>query len=1329
MAAPATTAPAKTKSVTPTVTKDQAARQPAAESADGKRMFKRQNGEMIELPPDMTIFEAIKIEMEALAAEKKLGKGPPPKPVPVIKKEKKEPEKKKPKADQKKKGPAEKGKGKGGAAGKAALLAVGKSLVSKYLVGKASPVLLAGMAKLAKLKMNEQTHEDAAQKLGNTTKAVVHPPAEGQAKSNTGQVGDVDAKPAPKPDPQKAKDKLKQSLEENIPASIEDVDNFKKNKKGQHISADVMGVVNTDKNAVTGTFNEVTATPAPAPPEQIPEALPPEEIQPATPAMNLGAGAIAPLQKEHTDVSNFNKEADAKLQEEGVSQEQLDMVDSGDLAEANKEKKDMKKKSVTEPAQITQFAKTETQKIDTDLKKEETKEKDNLKKQRKGALGATAGKQKATKTALEKKREEVAAKINLIYTTAQTSVKKKLDNLETAAMKKFDDGNAAASKEFEDNVKREIDAFKDRRYSGFWGWAKKAKDWLLGMDDLPEVKAIFDNNRAAFVSKIDKLVADIGEENKRVVQECKDELANAKKQIKEYVDKLGPDLKDAGKKAQDEMNEKLEELDKFVAKKEEELQNKLKDKQQAAIKAIDEKIEKMKEAMSGALSKLGKLLLLAAKKFFTWALEKFGFSLADIEGIINKGAAVLKAIFTQPIKFVKNLMNAALTGFKNFGKNFLKHLQDALFEWLTGSLEGLVLPKTWNVQGILGLLLQMIGISYQNIRKHMVTVMGEPVVAGLEKSFTLVKTLITEGPMAAWEQLKEMAGEMKEAFIEAVKDFIKMKIVEQAIQWLVSLFVPGAGIIKAIVGIYDTVMFFIQKAKTIMQMVGNFLSSISDIAAGNIGAAADAMENGLARGLSLVINFLAALLRLNGITAKIKAALEKIRAKVDGVMHKVAVWIKDKAGKLIAPITQKVDQAKEWGQKKVQGIKDSITNWWGKKKSFKSSDRHSHSIYYRGSGKAAKLVVASDETALEVLVRKIEDGLNKPENAAHKGQQSGNLSKLKTVTASIKPIEKRLADNTSPNPQQDNDLLSLYVMGDDNNESLSKILEPLMPFAEMTDIPDAILPPFTNGVKANSYEAQFISKKTPHGEEAGAHSGIMLGWKELSNFVDPDAKKSIRERDNFVKMHLFHARWGKATDSNLTPAKSGYNTAFWNQVETFAVDDIDKHDKVLWYKVTIRYHGKSGPVNTIDYSRYPSYFQGQYGHMEQKGATWSKGPVLKSYQDDIIQPQFGRSTSKVFNLNTDGPDMLAAIDIGREETHKFGKLPYLFTQRVYNLRNSFKVIEGKNQRVSTPYADYADFVSRMNASAKNAKYGPISDFSEWMNYIDIAYNNGRIIPK
>src|SRR5678815_4383741 len=150
---------------------------------------------------------------------------------------------------------------------------------------------------------------------------------------------------------------------------------------------------------------------------------------------------------------------------------------------------------------------------------------------RKAGLTGTSQKQKHAKSRLEKKRDEVAAKINGIYKTAQDKVKKKLADLETQSMKRFDEGNAKATKAFEDNVNREIDDFKDDRYSGVFGWARKAKDWLLGMDDLPGVKAIFDRNREKFVATINKLVEDITADNKKVIQECKDDLQKARTDI------------------------------------------------------------------------------------------------------------------------------------------------------------------------------------------------------------------------------------------------------------------------------------------------------------------------------------------------------------------------------------------------------------------------------------------------------------------------------------------------------------------------------------------------------------------------------------------------------------------------------------------------------------------------------------------------------------------------------------------------------------------------------------------------------------------------------
>ncbi|MFN8715008.1 MAG: hypothetical protein ACK5Z2_19320 [Bacteroidota bacterium] len=606
-------------------------------------------------------------------------------------------------------------------------------------------------------------------------------------------------------------------------------------------------------------------------------------------------------------MSKFSKDSDDLLKKEEISQEQLDMVDSGDLAEANKDKKKLKKDVQEQPAQVRAAAEGERKQVDQSLQQEEQKGKADLKNKRKEKLAATRGKQTGTKSLMEQKREKVATDIKNIYEKAKNKVNTRLAELETQSMKRFDDGNAAASKKFEDDVNKDLAAFKSKRYSGFWGWAKKAKDWLLGMDELPEVNEIFQRNKGIFVDTVNQLVADIGADNQKVIKECKAEIDGAKTEIAKYVKNLDPELKSEGDKAMKEMTEKLNMLDNEVAEKEKELANKLKDKQANAIKAIDQKIEKMKESMSGALSKLGKLLLEAAKKFFTWALQKFGYSLGEIEGIINKGAAVLKAIFTKPLKFVKNLFNAADQGFSNFGKNFLNHLKNAVFSWLTGSLTEVKLPDTWDLKGIASVALQMVGISYQNIRKHLVKIIPEPVVEGMEKGFEIVKALITEGPMAAWEQLQEMAGEMKEAFVDAVKNWIKETIIVKAIEFVASLIIPGAGIIKAIIGIYDTVVFFIQKAKDIAQMVGNFLGSIGEIAMGNIGAAANALENGLATALTLVISFLAKLIHLDGVTAKIRAALNKIRGKVENMMAKVAKWIAEKAKKLWGGVTGKKD--------------------------------------------------------------------------------------------------------------------------------------------------------------------------------------------------------------------------------------------------------------------------------------------------------------------------------------------------------------------------------------------------------------------------------------
>ena len=423
----------------------------------------------------------------------------------------------------------------------------------------------------------------------------------------------------------------------------------------------------------------------------------------------------------------------------------------------------------------------------------------------------------------------------------------------------------------------------------------------------------------------------------------------------------------------------------------------------------------------------------------------------------------------------------------------------------------------------------MIGISYDNLRKHMVTVMTEPVVKGMENGFKLVQTLVNDGPMAAWEQLKEMAGEMQDAFIDAVKDFIKQKIIEQAIQWLVSLFIPGAGLIKAAIGIYDTIVFFIQKAKQIIEMVSNFLGSIAEIAAGNIGAAADAMEKGLARGLSLVISFLAQLLHLSGITNKIKEAIQKIRNKVDAVLLKVVKWIATQAKKL-------------WGKIKTTAAK--VVAWWKFKKSFPGADGKPHTILADRKDKRPLITVKSDEQTLAEVI--------KTQPQPKRGKLEIKYAEIEKLFGGAEPDEKE---------QQTRHDTVQKVIGE-----IADLLGP----GELR--PTVVTHAQTTGGRALRIIAEPLTPRAGNTKESRSQG---VQYKELLEALVEPRKKGFTM---FSSAHLL-AHWlhGPAEDWNLANTGKSLNSKM-KTPEGIAKEKKDKGGE-LKYVTTVEYYDAFPPTD------------------------------------------------------------------------------------------------------------------------------------------------------
>lgn len=319
-------------------------------------------------------------------------------------------------------------------------------------------------------------------------------------------------------------------------------------------------------------------------------------------------------------------------------------------------------------------------------------------------------------------------------------------------------------------------------------------------------------------------------------------------------------------------------------------------------------------------------------RFFDWAgtamwnLLEIIFDVVSPAALkyIKKTGAALKSILKNPLPFVGNLVKAAKLGFQNFGANVGAHLKAGLIDWLTGSLPGVYIPKSFALGEIVKFVFSVLGLTWQNVRGKLVKVLGETAVKAMETGFDIVVTLVTKGPAAAWEQIKGELGKLQDMVIGAITDFVIDTVVKKAIPKLISMFIPGAGFISAIISIYDTVMVFVQKISQIIQVVTGFIDSIVAIAAGAIGPAAAKVESILARLLSLAINFFAAFVGLGKVADKIMGVINKVRSFIDKALDKLVAWIVTMARKLFAKIFSKDKKDERTDAQKLADLDKAI---------------------------------------------------------------------------------------------------------------------------------------------------------------------------------------------------------------------------------------------------------------------------------------------------------------------------------------------------------------------------------------------------------------------
>lgn len=731
----------------------------------------------------------------------------------------------------------------------------------------------------------QKEHPPAGAKSTEAQAAATPPANEVETKAQERQVQEMNQQQPGQFNAAAFKAALMQKIQAATPATLEEADNFKNQNKLDTVKGDLSNQVKNEKQQAAGAVEEKTKeqpntqgiTPKPVTPLQATEA--------GAKPNDIGAGDAAPKPKTESEVSlqQGSQSLDKQMADANLTEEQLANSNEPQFQSAITAKKEAQTHANTAPTAYRQEEKGIVDQAQTQAQATAQTQLQGMHGQRQQVLSQVIGLQGQTKGEDEGKRAEVANHIQTIYKNTKQKVESLLSQLDGQVNQIFDQGATAAQALFENFVDQKMKAYKDDRYSGALGWGRWLKDKAFGMPD--EVNKFYEEGKQKYLASMDKTIDKVADLVASKLQEAKSEITKGKQEISKYVAGLDPSLRKVGQEAAQNIQGKFDELEQSVENKQNELIDSLAQKYNENIQALNNRIDQMKAENCGFVDKA----LDAVVGVIKTILELKNLLL----GVLAKAAGAIEKIITDPIGFLGNLVAGIKQGFMNFVGNIWEHLKAGLIGWLTGALgsAGIQIPETFDLKGILSLVMQVLGLTYQAIRPKAAKKLGDKTVNALENSFEWFVILKEQGLAGLWQHIQDKIGDLKTMVLDNIQNFVVESVIKAGVMWVLSLLNPASAFVKACKAIYDIVMFFIERGSQIMELVNAVLDSVSAIASGAIGSAAKLVENALAKALPVVISFLASLLGLGGISQKIQDIVKKVQEPIE----KAIDWVIAKA--------------------------------------------------------------------------------------------------------------------------------------------------------------------------------------------------------------------------------------------------------------------------------------------------------------------------------------------------------------------------------------------------------------------------------------------------
>ncbi|CAM5660449.1 phage tail protein [Streptomyces canarius] len=562
-------------------------------------------------------------------------------------------------------------------------------------------------------------HQPAASESKSAQDAAVAPADDKEAQ---GKVANAEKMNAAKPgefDKAAFIKAVNEAIAAQAPKNLDEADKFADSGKAEKVKGAVDGKV-TDGRKASAKDIETTTKAAPDTSRAKEKQVVP--LRPDQPPANPGAPSAAdatPRQQppEVTDFSQGPRKTDQQMADADVTEEQLARSNEPEFTAALGEKRKAEQHSATAPAQARTAEKQQLATAKSGAAASGAQAMSALTATRNAAGKQVDGGKGEAKSKDEQKREEVTARLQKVFDATQKDVEGILEGLDGKVDKQFAEGEKKARDAFNTDQKRRMKAYKDKRYGGFWGPAKWAKDKLMGMPE--EANQLFQESRKLYVRMMQGIISSIADTIGTDLGKAKARIAKGRAELRAEVDRLPADLRQFGQEAAKDFAGKFDDLESEVNDKSKQLVQTLAQKYTQALNAVDEEIKKLQEANKGLVQK--------AVDAVAGVIKTINDLKNLLMGILAKAAAAITKIIKDPIGFLGNLVRAVGAGLQQFISNIGTHLQTGLVSWLLGTSAkaGIEIPSKFDLKGIIQLIASLLGLTWANIRAR-ITRKGVP---------------------------------------------------------------------------------------------------------------------------------------------------------------------------------------------------------------------------------------------------------------------------------------------------------------------------------------------------------------------------------------------------------------------------------------------------------------------------------------------------------------------------------------------------------------------------------------------------------------------------